>query len=98
MEQPLSQTIEAGKSIRPNPISSPTLPDSTSTPPPNPDEPICPACDKRVSPAAKMCPYCFMPFRSVEELLGNQKKVAASAAARRKRRGILAYLGFAIAS
>jgi hypothetical protein len=97
-EQPLSQTIEAGKSIRPNSISSPTLPDSSSAPPPNPDEPICPACDKRVSPAAKMCPYCFMPFRSIEELLGNQNKVAASAAARRKRRGILAYLGFAIAS
>lgn len=97
-EQPLSQTIEAGKLKRPNSISSPTMPDSASTPPPNPDEPICPACDKPVSLAAKMCPYCFMPFRSVEELLGHQNQAAASAAARRKRRGILAYLGFAIAS
>lgn len=97
-EQPLSQTIEAGQSIRPNSISSPTLPDSASTPPPNPDEPICPACDKPVSAGAKMCPYCFMPFRSVEELLGHGNQVDASAAARRKRRGILAYLGFAIAS
>jgi hypothetical protein len=98
-EQPLNHNNGTGQSDkRPNAISSPTLPDSVSVDPPSPNEPICPACDKPVSHTAKMCPYCFMPFRSVEELLGPQNPSVASEAARNKRRGILAYLGFAIAS
>ena len=36
-----------------------------------PNEPICPACDEPVSPNATMCLHCFMPLRSVEELLGH---------------------------
>lgn len=66
---------------------------------PNPAEPTCPACDEPISHTAKMCPYCLMPLRSVEELLGDRDQTSASAEAsssKQRRRGILGYLGFSI--
>lgn len=66
---------------------------------PNPAEPTCPACDEPISHTAKMCPYCLMPLRSVEELLEGRDQTSASAEAsssKQRRRGILGYLGFSI--
>ena len=45
--------------------------DSGTTPASAPNEPICPACDEPISPDATMCLHCFMPLRSIEELLGH---------------------------
>jgi hypothetical protein len=37
---------------------------------------ICPACDRQIEPDATMCPYCYLPLPSVEELLarGNRSR------------------------
>jgi hypothetical protein len=80
----------------PNPAASPTLFESDSTPLPSPAELRCPACDEPISPKAKMCPYCFMPFKSLDELLGRDDQSvdgAAASSSRRKRKGILGHLG-----
>ena len=45
--------------------------DSDPVPASAPNEPICPACDEPIAPNATMCLHCFMPLRSIEELLGN---------------------------
>jgi hypothetical protein len=98
-EQQPSQELEAAT---PGDAMQRSIP-AQSRPAPKPAsssaELMCPACDEPVSPTAKMCPYCFMPFKSVEELLGIHNQApspAAPSATSRKRRGILAFLGFSI--
>jgi type II secretory pathway component HofQ len=79
-----------------DPSASPDLFESDSTPLPSPAELRCPACDEPISPKAKMCPYCFMPFKSLDELLGRDDQSvdgAAASSSRRKRKGILGHLG-----
>ena len=79
-----------------SPSANPELIESDSTPLPRPAELRCPACDEPISPKAKMCPYCFMPFKSLNELLGRDDESingAAAASSRRRRKGILGHLG-----
>jgi hypothetical protein len=66
-----------------------------TAPRPGPAELTCPACDEPISSKAKMCPYCFMPFKSLDELLGRvgQAPGAHSSSSRRKLKGILGHLG-----
>jgi hypothetical protein len=96
-----SETLAAGESAEPARAARPSLPNPTPASTLNPAEPTCPACDEPVSSSAKMCPYCFMPFHSIEELLGSGNRAApptSASASRRKRKGILGYLGFTVSS
>ena len=86
----------------PGPTSAaPTQPENHSSNVPNPLESVCPACDESVPPAAKMCPYCFMPLRSLDDLLGHDTqdlKPGAHQTSKRKRRGLFSGLGSVIST
>jgi tetratricopeptide (TPR) repeat protein len=64
---------------------------------PNSLDPTCPACDEPISPTAKMCPYCYMPLRSMDELLDLDPQNQDSDTPHSSRRGrILGNLGSVI--
>lgn len=54
---------------------------------PNPHNPICPACDEPISPTAKICPCCFMPLRSMDELLDSDPQNQDGDTSHPSRRG-----------
>lgn len=54
------------------------------------DELSCPACDQPIKRDDKQCSHCFLPFRSLDELLA--RPPSSRQAPQRKRRGFLGYL------
>jgi hypothetical protein len=72
-----SQSPEGRRSDRSTaPIPAPLLPPagpiqlrSERSGPTESGPAICPACDRLIQPDVTMCPYCYLPLRSVEELL-----------------------------
>ncbi len=89
---------ESGKSYTQLPLSAGhngTVLEVNTASSSEPAELSCPACDEPISSKAKMCPYCFMPFKSLDELLGRvgQAPSGHSSSSRPKRRGILGHLG-----
>lgn len=87
-------TIRVADSVEP---TSELEPESDNPAVPEALEPICPACDEPISPTAKMCPFCFMPLRSMEELLDLDAQNQESGTTHASRRGrILGSLGSVI--
>jgi hypothetical protein len=64
--QVVSRSTEPARPVTPSPSKSepPEVPETLKS--------TCPACDEPISPKAQMCPYCFMPLKSLEELLGGE--------------------------
>jgi hypothetical protein len=94
-------TRAAVKPMEPTQPPAQTLPNTDSVPDSDALETTCPFCDQPILPTASTCPYCYMAFNSVEELLARGTKAPPPAPTRPLKphhRGVLGLLGAIIAS
>jgi hypothetical protein len=82
-----SKTATNGRAV--NAVEPTAEPDAESVDAsvPNPLNLICPACDEPISPTAKICPCCFMPLRSMDELLDSDSQDRDGDTSHSSRRG-----------